>query len=270
MTFCDAHFHLVQCGRLPDMSLIPDCTKYYACTCAHAPEEFEQQQTMAVQHDPQTARDDSQGTQHDSQYENNTPCRIVQSFGIHPQNPDESFIPFLEELLENKRIGAIGEAGFDFFTSEYASRSTEQENAWHAQILLASQYQIPLIVHCRKAQEKVFRDANLLCRIPAVVFHSFMGSPADALSLLRHRINGYFCFGKPLLNGKKSALSCVAQLPADCILLETDAPFQMLKGEQTTCPEEIIRVYEKVSEIKKINVASLCDQIEKNFLSVFN
>src|SRR5574344_73050 len=245
MTFCDAHFHIVQCGHTPDISVMTGCTKYCACSCAHDPEEFIQQQEIVLQ--------------------NNTQAGIILSFGIHPQNPDESFIPFLEELLENKKIGAIGEAGFDFFVQEYSCRAAEQENVWKAQLELAAKYQTPLIVHSRKAQDKLFRDAKLLRRIPSVIFHSFMGSPADALSLLRHGINGYFSFGKPLLNGKKSALSCIELLPEDRILLETDAPFQTLKGEKATRPEEITSVYDKVSAVRKTSIDSVCEQIEKNF-----
>ena len=77
-----------------------------------------------------------------------------------------------------------------------------------------------------------------------VLFHSFMGPPVEALSLLNRGINGYFSFGKQLLNCNKKAIACVRELPSNRILAETDAPFQTLKGEKYTAPSEIVRVYQ--------------------------
>ena len=51
----------------------------------------------------------------------------------------------------------------------------------------------------------------------------------------------------------------------DCILLETDAPYQTLKGEKETRPEDILRVYENLASLRDIPIAVLARQIEKNF-----
>lgn len=247
MTFCDAHFHLVQCGAVADSSKMENCTGFRCCTCAHDPEEFAAQKKMT---------EDASDT-------------VIASFGIHPQNPDVSFIPFLEHVAETKQIGAIGETGFDLFTEEYASRIHDQETVWSAQVEIAARFGLPLVVHCRKALDKIFRDSKKLKLIPAVVFHSFMGSPADAESIMNRGVNGFFSFGKPLLNGKKSAAKCVAELPFDRLLLETDAPFQTLKDEEKTRPEEIVRVYEKAACIRNCSMENLAEQVELNFNSVF-
>ncbi|MBQ6781192.1 MAG: TatD family hydrolase [Treponema sp.] len=244
MTYTDAHFHLVQCGMPPQFSA--DVTEYYACTCAHDRAEFARQQEMIA-----SCAD--------------TRLHFVSAFGIHPQMPLEENAGFLEDLLRGGKIGAIGEAGFDLFTPEFAARIDRQEVVWALQVELAALHGLPLVVHARKALERLFRDAKKLKLVPAVVFHSFAGSPQDALSLLHRGINAFFSFGKPLLNGKKSAISCVRSLPLERLLLETDAPFQTLRNEARTAPEEISRVYQTAAQIRGVGIEEIAAQIHETF-----
>jgi TatD DNase family protein len=254
MTICDAHFHLVQSGILPECRRFDGCTRFYGCTCAHDRGEFLEQQAL-IDRIRQTP---SSGC-----------CTVLSSFGMHPQLPDTANEQFLESLLEDKRIQVIGEAGFDLFTPEFRLQLELQERAWTIQLAAAARFRVPLIVHCRKALDRLFRDAKKLRAVPSVIFHSFAGSPADAQSLLCHGINGYFSFGKPVINGKKSARACVSELPADRILLETDAPFQTLKGEDRTLPEDIIPVYRAAAGLRSLNVSELAALIETNFQNAF-
>lgn len=249
MTYCDAHFHLVQCGAMPDF--FTDGDEYYACTCAHDPDELLRQQELIVSCADRRVH-------------------IVPAFGMHPQQPITEYADFLEELLRKKAIGAIGEAGFDLFTPAFRADIARQEAAWQIQVALAAQYGVPLVVHCRKAMERLFRDAKKLKAVPAVIFHSFAGSPQDARSLVRHGIHGFFSFGKPLLNGKKSAIACVRDLPAEWLLLETDAPFQTLKGEARTEAAEIARVCDAAANLRGCALADLAIAVRRNFCIAFS
>ena len=248
MIVTDAHIHLVQCGDFPRFE--DDVSAYYACTCAHNRDEFFRQKEMIA----------SCG---------DARLHFLSAFGIHPQNPLAENASFLEGLIRAGKIRALGEAGFDRFTPEFAAESDAQETVWALQVELAAKYGLPLVVHCRKAQELLFRDAKKLGRIPAVLFHSFAGSPQDGRSLLRRGINAFFSFGKPLLNGKKSALACVRELPLDSILLETDAPFQTLKGEESTNPAEIVRVYEAAGALRGISQEMLMEAVARNFFACY-
>jgi TatD DNase family protein len=190
------------------------------------------------------------------------------SFGIHPQNPDPSLLPFLKKLLEQNSINAIGEAGFDLYTDGFKEQLSVQKLVWYEQLELALSYSKPLVVHSRKALDLIFASAPLLKKIPSVVFHSYSNSPEEAVSLRKKGINAFFSFGKPLLNNHKNALRCAAHLPLEWILLETDGPYQTLRGECITPPEDIIKVYSFFSSIRNSSEDSLC-QVEKNFFSVF-
>jgi TatD DNase family protein len=252
--FCDAHFHIVQCSTMiPADRLI--LTGYSACSCAHDINEYRLQQKQL----------------HGNDY-------IYSSFGVHPQQPVVRNIDFLEHLLSRNELDAVGEAGFDLFTEEYKTTIQNQETAWAMEVELAALYQRPLVVHCRKALDRLFRDSRKLKALPAVVFHSFSGGPVEAMSFLKRDIHAYFSFGKPLLNGSKRAIACIRELPENCLLLETDAPFQTLKGEAYTVPADIRRIYAAAFEIRYTSVltvgtggnASLFyKQIENNFHTVY-
>ena len=221
--FFDAHFHYAVCKQygieIPDFG---EGVIWQGISCAHSKEEFEIQRTA--------------------------PSSVIQAYGMHPQNAGNENIKdssdFLESLLQNKMISFIGEAGFDYFTEEYKAAVELQEEIWNIQLELALKYNVPLVIHCRKANHKLFEYSKQLRRLPEVLFHSFMGPPAEAKSLLERGINAYFSFGKQLLNGNKKAIACVKELPFEQILAETDAPFQTLKGETYTNLTDIRRVYE--------------------------
>lgn len=199
------------------------------------------------------------------------------SYGIHPQSVNPAFmesqfqleLSFLDSLCQKKKIIAIGECGFDFFTPEYKATAALQEIAFDEQLFLAEKYGLPLVLHLRKSIEKIFTYSKELKKIPAVIFHSFPGTLREALSLKNHGINAFFSFGKPLLNGKKSALDCMKNLPLENILLETDAPYQRLKGETATKPEEIKLVYQQAASIRNIPLEELQNLIYDNFIRSF-
>ena len=253
--FCDAHFHLVPSeaalGRLASAN-------FKAVTAAHYVDEFLAQEARVKEL-------------------NGTAPRLLQSFGLHPQEPLLQNLDFLEGLLRDGRVQAVGECGYDFFTKEFSDKAAAQEKAFAAQVELAARYNVPAIVHARKAMEKIFASAAALKKVPAVVFHSFAGTPADARSLLDKGINAYFSFGKPLMNGAKKAIACVRSLPIELLLFETDAPYQTLKGELATSPAEIADIYQAAFEIRAAGVpfearpsfADFAAAIGKNFCAVF-
>ena len=198
------------------------------------------------------------------------------TYGIHPQSPllknkslIEEELSYMENLIIDKKIIAIGECGFDFFTPEFKSTAAEQETVFNEQLFLAQKYNLPLVLHLRKSIEKIFTYSRQLKKIPAVVFHSFPGTFREAQSLTNHGINAFFSFGKPILNGKKASIDCVQNLPLQNLLFETDAPYQTLKGETETFPTDIKKVYRKACELRKINLEELSETVFKNFQIAF-
>ena len=242
----DAHFHysLAKNGSLETVK---------GCTCAHSVEEWEKQCKLA---------------------KNNSDIKLA--FGIHPESVDENekFIgqleTYLEELAAEGKLDAIGEMGFDFFTDEFKSYAKKQEEVFNFELEIAAKYNLPVVIHCRKANEKLFEYSKNLKNLPAVLFHSFMGSSIEAQSLLNRGINGFFSFGKQVLNNNKKVIECVTTLPLNCLLCETDAPFQTLKGEEKTELSEIHRVYEAFLKLRKENEDTFYYQLSQNFKNLFS
>ncbi len=249
--YADSHFHIVQCFRMcGGLSEEAFPREYAFCTCAHEPDEFLEQERL---------------------------CRMMQesdricvpAYGLHPQQPELGGMDFLEGLLAEKRIRAVGECGFDFFTQEFKENSEAQNKAWNFCIAAAARFGVPAVVHNRKALDLMFRDAAKLSRLPAVIFHSFAFTSREAQSLLNHGINAYFSFGKPLINGNKKSIDCVKNLPPERLLFETDAPFQTLKGQTVTFPSEIELVYKKAAELRSADCEELAAIAYRNFKIAF-
>lgn len=262
---CDAHIHLADLANINlannDITNIirkkiePLREKNYSCiTCAHSPDEYEIQMNAA----------------------SGSPSKIMCAFAVHPQAASFEYIPFLESLLREKKIHAVGETGLDFFSAELRETKKMQTAVFLSQLELAEKYSVPVILHGRKAAEDFFLHSKKLAKLPLIVFHSFSGTYQDALSFLKREINAAFSFSRQIANGNKKAVLCVKELPLSNILFETDAPFQTLKGETYTSPKEISRVYEKAfslrygSEIEKNpdGFIQFCDIIQNN-LSAF-
>ena len=151
-------------------------------------------------------------------------CRSA--IGLHPENVKSNFraeLAMLEQHLESHAWVAIGEVGMDLYWDKtYAS---EQQEAFTRQVEWAVACRLPLIIHCRKAHEEVFR---ILQRFDARqlrgVFHCFSGSIETARQIMRC---GHFVLGiGGVLTFKNSSLRDVLhQVPLEHIVLETDAPY---------------------------------------------
>ena len=194
---------------------------------------------------------------------------IIHSYGLHPQSAGwiniKENADFLEQLLQQKQLNAIGEAGFDYFTPEFRQHTALQEEMFNIQLELALQYNKPMVIHSRKANNKLFEYSRQFKKLPAVLFHSFMGPEREAQSLIDHGINAYFSFGKQIMNNNKKVLDCATHLPLKNLLLETDAPFQYLKGESFTSPQDITKIYDAFIELRKETRENIFEQLRENF-----
>ncbi|UTC66221.1 MULTISPECIES: TatD family hydrolase [unclassified Treponema] len=192
---------------------------------------------------------------------------FILSFGIHPQCPIENEIPYLEKLINSKKIAAIGECGFDLFDEHYRSILDEQKKVWKIQLDFALKSGLPIIVHCRKGMHLIFDDVKTLKKINAVIFHGWAGSANEARSLLKKGVNAYFCIGKGLLRGQKAQIETAANLEKKRILTETDAPYMSLKEEKFSLPADIKRVFSMLAEIRAESAGFLNydEQNHKNY-----
>ena len=241
MNYIDAHIHIGDCI---DFKLLPDVVH---CSSCHTEQEFLLVESLVKEF----------------------PQKVVACFGIHPQNPDVRLFPLLEKLAQEQRIVAVGEVGFDFFTPELAATWDKQREVWQLQLELAQRHQLPLVIHCRRAMDKIFLYCKDLKKLPAVVLHAFPGSRQEAENLLRRGVEGYFSFGKELLRGRKNSIRCVQELPLERLLAETDAPYQPLRNQEATLPQDIKLVYQEFAMLRGVHEDEIKNPLEKNFQRIF-
>ena len=208
------------------------------CCSAHDHTEYERHRSL-FKHGLCDSSDSRTSTQ-----------RILFSFGIHPQNPVMDEAEFLYRLLETRQIQAIGECGFDLFNDEYKQLLPMQQKVWDMQLRWAQDFQLPVVIHCRKALHLIFDSAARLKKLPAVIFHGWGGSPQEAASFLKKGVNAYFSIGKAVLRGQKSVCAMAASFDSTRILTETDAPYMRLKAEPYSHPRDIIAVTAQCANLR--------------------
>lgn len=226
-----------------------------------------------------------------AQVENLGNFKICIACGVHPLKQNLDFVQFIEEkLIEEKKIltqknvhtpstsiCAIGEAGYDLFFAKDKQTFLTQNELFLAQVNLAIKYQKPLVIHCVKGMQQLLAQHKLLCQVPSCVLHGFCGTLADANYLIKKGVNAFFSIGKQVLNGNKRVTECAKFIPIERLLLETDAPYQVLKIDaplKTTPIYHIKNVYNAVANLRAIKVDSVqyndfAMQIYNNFVSAF-
>ena len=147
--------------------------------------------------------------------------------GLHPEDVKEDYKKILGKMrqeLNNDNWIAIGEVGLDYYWSREFEK--EQLDAFEQQVQWSVEIQLPLMIHCRKAQNEMVKIIRRYEKeLPGGVFHCFTGNQHEALELLQFDkfvlgIGGVSTFKKSHL-----AEDLAAVVPMDRIVLETDAPY---------------------------------------------
>jgi len=179
------------------------------------------------------------------------------SIGIHPWHidiaNDTMQLMQLETHLKNKDVIALGECGLDKLIDLPIAT---QEAVFKAQIVLAENYNKPLIIHCVKAFDDLLRIRKEMKISVPMIIHGYNNNKEIALQLLKSGC--YFSFGKALFDTNSNASQVISQIPSDKLFLETDAA-------DTT----IENIYAAASSILNLEMDALKKIISINFKNVF-
>ena len=200
---------------------------------------------------------------------------IYGTFGIHPHETgkyikvDSKFI--LNSKKESKKIIAIGETGLDFYYNH--SDKKIQKRSFIEHIKAATELNIPVIVHSRKAELETYeilksekKNSNL-----KILMHCFTGSKNFLKKLLD--LNCYISIsGIITFKNAIELVDTAASIPLERLLVETDSPYLAplpYRGKSNE-PSYIIHTIKKLSEIKKISEEKVIKNTTNNFLRLFN
>ena len=193
--------------------------------------------------------------------------------GIHPHHAGkfagkvEEGIATVRSALDRCAASGLGEIGLDYHY-DFSPRDVQQE-VFRAQIRLAAERGLPIIIHTREATEDTFR---ILKEEGASrgVFHCFTGDAAMAVQALE--IGFYLSFAGILTFPKAGDLRDVAkQTPLDRILSETDAPYLAPvphRGKRNE-PAYVAKVVETLAGLHALTAEAMADKIATNFNLLF-
>ena len=205
----------------------------------------------------------------------------------------EQLIKDIDELRalaqKNPKIIAIGECGLDYF-SHTDEPITDEQKAWQkegfgAQIGLAHELLLPVIIHCRNAYEDVFEilrqaqndNARTSCDT-VYILHCYMGDTEVTQKFLALP-NVFFSFTGNITYSVKKALEgtkddireTVKMIPIERLLMETDCPFlaPMPHRGKRNEPRFVAEVGKKIAQIHECSVSDITETMERNLDRIF-
>ena len=204
------------------------------------------------------------------------PDYLYPMVGLHPEEVRADWreqLSAIKSILNSQLsiVNCIGEVGLDY----YWSREFEQEQleAFEEQVKWSVETQLPLMIHCRKAQNELVSIIKRYARdLPGGVFHCFTGNELEARELLQF---DRFVLGiGGVLTFKKSHLPEVLPkvVPLDRIVLETDAPYMApvpMRGQRNE-PAYTLHVLRKLAEAYNVSESDIAAATNANVARVFN
>lgn len=174
----------------------------------------------------------------------------------------------LRELLAAPPIVALGEIGLDYYHNR-APRD-EQLRLFRAQIALARELELPIVIHSREAQDDTVDVLADAARGMPIVMHAFSGGWEYASACLE--LGAYLSFAGPLTFPKAAELhDVVRRAPMERMLTETDCPYlspEPYRGKRNE-PARVALVVERIAELRGESVDDIADIVWANAHRVF-
>jgi TatD DNase family protein len=197
--------------------------------------------------------------------------QVYAAIGRHPNAAtgfDDADLAELHALAAHERCVAIGETGLDYYR-DYAPH-TDQERAFHAQIELARETGKPLVIHTRGADDDTIGELSERAAGLRVILHCF--SMADRIDECLAHEDWWISFAGNMTYPKAGELrSAMLRVPADRLLVETDAPYlspQPVRG-QPNHPANVVHTAQAMALERRVPYEELEAAIERNAAAVY-
>lgn len=193
------------------------------------------------------------------------------TLGVHPHNAnewnDDVREKFRQTVLKEKKIVALGEMGLDYFRN-FQPRDVQQK-ALRAQLLLAKELDLPVVVHVRDAWDDALRILQEIGH-SKVILHCFTGTLEHAKICWK---NGYhISFSGVLTYPKNEYLRGVAaQAPAELLLIETDCPYltpQVFRGKRNE-PAFVVETAKVLARARGVTLEEIGKLTTENAMKLF-
>lgn len=180
---------------------------------------------------------------------------LYAAVGYHPESCapyQESDLDILRDLAKHPKVVAIGEIGLDYYWEENPPKELQQQ-VFRAQLALARELKLPVIVHDREAHAD---SLAMIREFPDVkgVFHCYSGSAEMAKELVKMGWMLSFTGVLTYKNARK-AVEAAAAVPMEHLMIETDSPYMAPvphRGKRNDSGY-VVHICEKLAEIKGIS-----------------
>lgn len=205
----------------------------------------------------------------------NQHAQCVYALGIHPMYIDSAVHEDLEVLANYVRDNApvaIGEIGLDYFFSnprDNPENTQRQKDFFVAQLKIAQQYQLPVILHVRGAIDDILKELRKRHLVGGIA-HAFNGSFQQAQQFID--LGFKLGFGGAMTYDRASHIRELAKnLPLESIVLETDAPDippEWLGKTGRNSPSELPKIAQVLADLRQVNVAQVLDITSANAIKI--
>lgn len=191
------------------------------------------------------------------------------AWGLHPMliaahRPEH--LALLREHVERHRPVAIGEIGLDFFVP--GLDPTTQEYFYAEQLKIARDYDLPVLLHCRKSVDQILKQLRRI-RVRGGIAHAFNGSPQQAEMFIK--LDFKLGFGGAFTWPRANNLRRLAvNLPLESIVLETDSPDipPVWLGKAHNSPAELPQIAQTLAELRGVSIATISEITTANARAV--
>jgi TatD DNase family protein len=196
---------------------------------------------------------------------------LFPAYGLHPMFLNDhrpNHLLALRQWIERERPIAVGECGLDYFLPELDP--VAQGNYLRGQLDLAVEFDLPVIVHARRAVDAILLHLRRYAGRLRGVVHSYAGSEEQASQLFK--LGFYLGIGGPVTYERAQRLRrLVTNMPIDFLILETDAPDQppaWARGTRYT-PANLVHIAEHIARLRNIDTLSLARATRLNTCNLF-
>ncbi len=196
---------------------------------------------------------------------------IYASVGIHPHDVmtvTDEHLKELAELSKSPKVVAIGETGLDYF--KYDGDRQKQQDIFRAQLRLAKERALPVIIHDRDAHADVLAILKEFAPLKGVM-HCFSGDVAFARSVLELGMLISFT-GNITFPKAQNLRDVVAAIPLEKMMVETDCPFMApvpYRGQRNE-PAYVLEIAKKIAEVKDLALDDVARITTANAKTLFS
>lgn len=195
--------------------------------------------------------------------------------GIHPLDADEyskEALEVIRDLATEEKVVAIGEIGLDNHYDDSPSPEI-QEEAFRAQLDLAIELKMPVVIHAREADQKTFdilKSYKEAHQDFVALLHCFSGS----VELMREYMKlGFYISlgGVTTFKNAKKPKEVAVEVPLDRLLLETDCPYMTpvpFRGKRNE-PKYVLHTAKNIASLRGISLEDLETQTDANTLRFY-